>query len=116
MLDLPDPLADLILGKLQHSMIADWLKFLFVLLVSAAISFYSVNGYNLACGVSELVSRGRGDLAIAGALLLCCIVNGQKLLKGMVLIAPNEEVVTALEKDFQQIPPDNVKSGKETKS
>src|ERR1700691_6640715 len=109
MLDLPDPLADLILGKLQHSMIAEWLKFLIVTILSACIGYYSVAGYNLACGVSELVSRGRGDCAVAGTILLCCIVNGGKVLKGMTIIAPNQEVVAALEKDFQQVQPEQEK-------
>ncbi|MGA2443299.1 MAG: hypothetical protein ABSH08_20295 [Tepidisphaeraceae bacterium] len=99
-------LATFVLGRLKDSAIALWWKLLFLCVFSAVVSFLAVDGGFLIRGASELVARGWGYSSAAGALVLCFLANGQKLLKGMVAIIPNQEVIAALETQYQQVQAD----------
>jgi len=106
---LPDAIGNLVWDWIKKGIWATWLKFLFLLVFSAVVSYLTVNGGLLSKGTPELIARGFGQLAAAGALVLCFIVNGAKLFKGMSAIIPNQEVVAALETQYQQVQPDTEK-------
>jgi hypothetical protein len=63
----------------------------------------------LVKGTPELIARGSGYLAAAGALVLCYIVNGAKLFRGMSAIIPDQEVISDLQDNFQKIQPEEEK-------
>ena len=106
---IPDAIGNFIWDEIKKGIWAQWLKLLFLLLFSGVVSYLSVDGLCLKSGMPELVSRGNGYLAAAGALILCFAVNGAKLLKGMTAIVPNQEVVAELEQQFTKIQPDQEK-------
>jgi hypothetical protein len=106
---IPDAIGNFIWDEIKKGIWAQWLKFLFVLVFSAVVSYLTVDGYLLAKGGEELIARGTAYLAAAGALTLCFLVNGARLMKGMTAIIPNQEVIATLETEFQQIKPDQEK-------
>jgi hypothetical protein len=102
---IPDAIGNFIWDEIKKGIWAQWLKLLFLLVFSGIVTFLSVDGGCLLRGSSELVARGNGYVAAAGALILCFLANGAKLLKGMTAIVPNQEVVAALENQFTQLQP-----------
>lgn len=103
---LPDAIGNFIWDEIKKGIWAQWLKLIFLLVFSAAVSYLVVDGGALAKGTPELIARGYGYLAAAGALTLCFSINGAKLFKGMTAIIPNQEVISQLETQFQQVQPD----------
>jgi hypothetical protein len=106
---IPDAIEHGIFDWIKKGIWATWLKFLFLLIFSATVSYYSVNGSCLVKGMPELLARGWADLAVAGALTFCFIINGAKLFKGMSAVIPNAEAIAQLETEFQKVQPDKDK-------
>lgn len=106
---IPDAIGNFIWDEIKKGIWAQWLKLLFLLVFSGVVTYLCVDGGCLVGGSSELIARGNGYVAAAGALVLCFILNGAKLLKGMTAIVPNQEVVAALETEFQKVQPDKEK-------
>ena len=106
---IPDAIEHGIFDWIKKGIWATWLKFLFLLVFSAVVSYLVVDGGALVKGVPELIARAYGYLAAAGALTLCFITNGAKLFKDMSAIIPNQEVIAQLETEFQQVQPDKEK-------
>lgn len=102
---IPDAIGNFIWDEIKKGIWAQWLKLLFLLLFSGVVSYLSTDGWCLIHGSPELVARGNGYVAAAGALVLCFLINGAKLMKGMTAIVPNQEVVATLETQFQQLQP-----------
>ena len=106
---IPDAIEHGIFDWIKKGIWATWLKFLFLLIFSAVVSYLVVDGGALVKGVPELIARGYGYLAAAGALTLCFSINGAKLFKGMSAIIPNQEVIAQLETEFQKVQPEKDK-------
>ena len=112
---IPDAIGGLIWDWIKKGIWAEWLKLLFLLIFSAAVSYLVVDGGALVKGMPELIARGYGYLAAAGALTLCFTINGAKLFKGMTAIIPNQEAIAALETEFQQVQPGTIPKNQEKK-
>jgi len=106
---IPDAIGSFIWDEIKKGIWAQWLKLCFLLIFSAVVTYLAVDGGMLMGGTSELVARGYGYSSAAGALILCFITNGAKLMKGMSAIIPNQEVVAALATQFQKVQPDKEK-------
>ena len=106
---IPDAIEHGIFDWIKKGIWATWLKFLFLLIFSAVVSYLVVDGGALVKGVPELIARGYGYLAAAGALTLCFSINGAKLFKGMSAIIPSQEVIAQLETEFQKVQPEKDK-------
>jgi hypothetical protein len=106
---IPDAIGNFIWDEIKKGIWAQWLKLIFLLVFSAVVTYLAVDGGMLMGGTSELVARGYGYSSAAGALILCFITNGAKLLKGMSAIVPNQEVVATLATQFQKVRPDKEK-------
>ena len=106
---IPDAIEHGIFDWIKKGIWAEWLKLLFLLIFSAVVSYLVVDGGALVKGIPELIARGYGYLAAAGALTLCFITNGAKLFKDMSAIIPNQEVIAQLETEFQKVQPEKDK-------
>jgi hypothetical protein len=106
---IPDAIEHGIFDWIKKGIWAEWLKLLFLLIFSGVVSYLVVDGGALVKGTPELIARGYGYLAAAGALTLCFKINGAKLFKDMPAIMPNQEAIAQLETEFQKVQPDKEK-------
>jgi hypothetical protein len=106
---IPDAIGNFIWDEIKKGIWAQWLKLLFLLVFSGLVTYLVVDGSYLMAGKSELVARGYGYTSAAGALILCFVTNGAKLMKGMSAIVPNQEIVATLTTEFQKVQPDKEK-------
>jgi hypothetical protein len=100
---LPDPLADLILGKIEHSMIGAWLKFLFEMAFSAVGSFLIICGFSLTLTRSWALATGNGMMSAAIAMAVLFRKETSRLTKGMLVVLPELEANKEVEADLQTI-------------
>jgi fatty acid desaturase len=104
-----DALGTFLVGILKNSLIAQWWKVLFKMIFSAVVSYLVVNGTLLTGGKGELIARGAGNLAAAGALIVCFAQSKDKVFKDMTVAIPNSEVVATLETQYHELQPGDKK-------
>jgi hypothetical protein len=113
-----DPLNDLatfVLGRLKQTLIGEWLKFLFELLFSGAVSFlYGFSASLAVCGASLLsgkspsltpawalvIALGAGAGWSAIALTIKFRQASDKLAKGMSVVLPAAEAAAEFANEF----------------
>lgn len=104
---IPDAIEHGIFDWIKKGIWAKWLKFLFLEVFSATVTYLTINGSLLSGGKPELIARGFGQLAAAGAMVLCYKINGAELFKDMpAAVIPNQEVIAQLETEFHEVQPD----------
>jgi hypothetical protein len=96
-------LAKLVLGKLEQSLIGQWLKFLFELAFSGLVSYLFICGGALAGGTGSLASEGLGMVAAAISLTYLFRRERSKLTRGMIIALPESEAAKELESNMQTI-------------
>jgi hypothetical protein len=73
------------------------------MVLSALVSYLATNGGMLIAGKPSAMAHGYGQVAAAGALIVCFVKERNKLFKGMSIFVPNAEVVKTLETEFQEV-------------
>ncbi len=94
-------LADFVLGKLKQSAMALWLKLLFTMTFSAAVSFLFVCGTVLALGQSPAFAIGSG--MVMAAMAMTVLFRRSSLTKGLMVVLPGSEAAKEIETNFQVI-------------
>lgn len=94
-------LAEFVLGKMKQSAMALWMKLLFTMAFSAAVSFLFICGTMLALGQPAGFAIGSGMTMAAMAMAVLFRRSG--LTKGLMVVLPEAEAAKELETDFQII-------------
>lgn len=94
-------LADFVLGKLKQSAMALWLKLLFTMAFSAAVSFLFVCGTALALAQPWAFAVGSG--MVMAAMAMTVLFRRSALTKGLMVVLPGSEAAKEIETDFQTI-------------
>jgi len=94
-------LADFVLGRLKQTAMALWMKLLFTMAFSAAVSFLFVCGTMLALGQPVAFAIGSGMVMAAMAMVV--LFRRSPLNKGLMVVLPESEAAKELETDFQII-------------
>jgi hypothetical protein len=95
--------VNFLLGRLQQSATAAWLKFLFEMLFSAIVSFLFICGSVLATTKSPSVAIGSGMVMAAIAMTTLFRREKSKLTKGMLVVLPSAEAAQEIATDLQSI-------------
>ena len=94
-------LADFVLGRLKQSAMALWLKLLFTMAFSAAVSFLFVCGTMLA--VAQPASFAIGSGMVMAAMAMTLLFRRSPLTKGLMVALPEAEATKELQTAFQII-------------
>lgn len=98
-----DALATFVLGKIKEGVWAAWLKFLFELGFSAAVSFLFTCGGLLVASQPVVVAIGSGMVVASLSMTVLFRREQSKLTKGMLVVLPSAEAAKELATDFQTI-------------
>jgi ABC-type multidrug transport system permease subunit len=96
-------LADFVLGKLKQSAITLWLKFLFEILFSAAVSFLLIFGSVLVTSRNWALAVGSGAITSAVVMTVVFRKETSRLTRGMFVVLPALEASKELDTDLQTI-------------
>ena len=94
-------LADFVLGKMKQSAVSLWLKLLFTMAFSAAVSFLFVCGTMLALGQAAGFAIGSG--MVMAAMAMTVLFRRSPLTKGLMVVLPGSEATKEIETNFQVI-------------
>lgn len=84
-------LATFVLGRLQQSAIALWLRFLFEILFSGCVSFLLIAGTTLVTSKSWAIAIGTGMATAAVVMTAVFRKESSRLTKGMFVVLPQLE-------------------------
>lgn len=98
-----DAIATFVLGKIKEGIWAAWLRFLFELIFSAAVSFLFVCGTLLAATDAVTLAIGSGMVTAAIVMVALFRRESSRLTKGMIVVLPSAEAAKELETDLQVI-------------
>jgi hypothetical protein len=98
-----DALATLVIGKIKEGIWAAWLRFLFELSFSAAVSFLFICGTVLVGTDSWTVAIGTGMVVASIALTVLFRRESSKLTKGMLVVLPAAEAAKEITTDLETI-------------
>jgi hypothetical protein len=98
-----DALATFVLGRIEQGVWAQWLKFLFELSFSAAVSFLFICGSVLATTRSPSLAIGSGMVMAAISMVTLFRREKSKLTKGMLIVLPSAEAAQEIVTDLQTI-------------
>jgi ABC-type multidrug transport system permease subunit len=96
-------LANLALGWLKRTAIAEWSKFLFEILFSAVVSFLIICGTMLVSSRNWPVSVGSGMFVAGVAMTVLFRKESSRLTRGMLVVLPQLEANKEIETDLQTI-------------
>ncbi len=94
-------LAEFVLGKMKQSAMALWLKLLFTMAFSAAVSFLFVCGTMLGLGQPAAFAIGGG--MVMAALAMTVLFRRSPLTAGLMVVLPGAEAAKEIETNFQVI-------------
>lgn len=94
-------LAEFVLGKMKASAMAEWMKLLFTMGFSAAVSFLFVCGSALALGQPAAFAIGSGMVMAAMAMVV--LFRRSSLTKRLMVVLPEAEATKEIETSFQVI-------------
>ena len=94
-------LAEFVLGKMKQSAMALWLKLLFTMAFSAAVSFLFVCGTMLARGQPAGFAIGGG--MVMAAVAMTVLFRRSPLTSGLMVVLPGVEAAKEIETNFQVI-------------
>lgn len=94
-------LAEFVLGKMKQSAMALWLKLLFTMAFSAAVSFLFVCGTMLALGGPSAFAIGSG--MVMAAMAMTVLFRRSALTKGLMVVLPASEAAKEIGTNFQVI-------------
>jgi len=104
--DVFEGLAKFVLGRLEQSLVGQWLRLLFELALSALATYLGVGGTVIAAGGSWLIGHGIG--MGAAALALIAVVQRDehaKLLRGMLFAFPSQLLRQLAASSFSSMEP-----------
>jgi ABC-type multidrug transport system permease subunit len=96
-------LAKFVLGKLEQSSIALWLRFLFELIFSAVVSFLLVTGLALIGADNFAFAIGTGMVSSAVVMTVVFRKESSRLTKGMFVVLPELEAEQELKTNLETI-------------
>ena len=96
-------LASFVLGWMKQTAIAAWMKFLFELGFSAAVSFLFVCGSVLIVSENWPLSIGSGMITAAVAATALFRKEQSRLTRGLLVVLPAAEAAKEIQTDLQTI-------------